>query len=278
MPGHCLGSAPQNNYLAGRCAQVDLALNDRMEEFSHALKRWRQSRRLSQLDLAAEAGVSARHVAFLETGRSRPSPEMIQRLSEALQIPLAARNQMLNRAGFAARYPARRWDCDEMAPIWSALEWALERHAPFPGMALDRVWTVLRLNRPAQALFGPLGVTEGASLLDLLTSDALPSLIENWPEVAHHTLLRLRTESAAQGSVPTLDRAAQTLAAAAGSSHHSSGPVVPTIIRLGTRRLSLFATIAQFGTPEDLALDDMKIELFYPSDDETRRFFLETAQ
>lgn len=242
-----------------------------MTDFPDALKGWRRTRRFSQLELAAEADVSARHIAFLETGRARPSPAMIGRLGDALQIPLAARNQMLTLAGFATRYPARQWDTGEMAPIRAALEHTLERHAPYPGVAIDRMWTVIRLNRPAQVLFGQLGMVEGSSLLDLMASDELPPLIENWPEVAHHAAHRLRTESAAQGGVAKLDRLAEKLAAVPGVSGKPIGPVTPTIYRTGTMRLSLFAIIAQFGTPEDLALDDLKIELFFPADSETEQ-------
>ena len=240
-----------------------------MSDFPDALKGWRRTRRFSQLELAAEANVSARHIAFLETGRARPSPAMIGRLGEALQIPLAARNQMLTLAGFATRYPARQWDASEMAPIRAALEHTLEQHAPYPGIAIDRMWTVVRLNRPAQVLFGQLGMAEGSSMLDLMASDELPPLIENWPDVAHHAAQRLRTESAAQGGVAKLDRLAEKLAAVPGGSGKPIGPVTPTIYRTGTMRLSLFANIAQFGTPEDLALDDLKIELFFPADSET---------
>jgi len=128
---------------------------------------------------------------------------------------------------------------------------------------------VVRLNRPAQVLFGQLGMPEGSSMLDLMASDELPPLIENWPDVAHHAAQRLRTESAAQGGVAKLDRLAERLAAVPGGSGKPIGPVTPTIYRTGTMRLSLFAIIAQFGTPEDLALDDLKIELFFPADSET---------
>lgn len=156
-----------------------------------------------------------------------------------------------------------------MAPIREAMEHTLAGHAPYPAVALDRLWTVVRMNGPAKVLFAPLNVAEGDSMLDLVTSGALPPLVENWPEVAHHTAQRLRTESAAQGGVAELDRAAEHLAEAPQPENQAPGPVVPTIYRMGTMRLSMFTTIAQFGTPEDLTLDDMKIELFFPADAET---------
>lgn len=237
-----------------------------MTEFPNALRTWRKARRFSQLDLALEAEVSARHISFLETGRARPSREMIARLGDALAMPLDARNQMLLHAGFAARYPQRAWDADDMAPIRDAVVHMLRGHEPYPAIALDRLWHLRRMNAPAQALFAMLGVSEGDSLLDLMLSEEMPQVIENWPEVAHHTAQRLRTESAAQGGVDRLEQAAGHLSRVPAPRARSLGPVVPTIYRSGTMRLALFATIAQFGTPEDLLLDDLKIELFFPAD------------
>jgi transcriptional regulator with XRE-family HTH domain len=240
-----------------------------MSQFADTLRFWRQARRLSQLELALEAGVSARHISFLETGRARPSTEMIARLGSALSLPLDARNQLLTRAGFAAAYLSRDWNDAEMAPIRRAVDRLLASHAPFPGLAVDADWTVLRLNRPAAGLFGQLGLAEGGSFLDLMVSDALPSVIENWPEVAHQTATRLRLESAARGGVPRLDAAATHLAQVPPPRDGSAGPVVPVNLRLGDSRLSLFSTLAQFGTPEDLLLEDLRIELFFPMDDAT---------
>ena len=237
-----------------------------MTEFQASLRMWRQARRLSQLDLALEADVSSRHISFLETGRARPSRDMIGRLGDALQLPLDARNQLLTHAGFAPRYPARDWQEAEMAPVRAAVRHMLDNHAPFPALALDRLWTVTDMNGPAARLFGLLGVGPGDSLLALVTSDLLPQMVENWPAVARHAALRLRTESAAQGGVPELDAAAAHLAAVPGQADGPPAPVVPTIFNTGTLRLAMFATIAQFGTPEDLALDDLKIELYFPAD------------
>lgn len=240
-----------------------------MTQFPEALKDWRARRRFSQLELAVQADVSARHIAFLETGRARPSAAMIGRLADALQIPMHERNQLLTLAGFAARYPGRQWNDPEMAPVRGAVERTLTQHAPYPAIAVDRLWTVMLMNGPARMLFGEVGLAEGGSLLDLMVSDRLPPLIENWPDVAHHAAQRLRIESASLGGVAQLDRAAEKLAAVLGASTVRAGPIVPTIYRSGTMRLSLFAIIAQFGTPEDLLLEDMKIELFFPNDDQS---------
>ncbi|WP_299043433.1 helix-turn-helix transcriptional regulator [uncultured Tateyamaria sp.] len=240
-----------------------------MSDFPGTLRTWRKARRLSQLDLAGEADVSARHISFLESGRSQPSRDMIARLSDALTLPLDARNQLLTHAGFAARYPSRAWDDADMAPIRAAVDHMLKAHAPYPALAVDRLWTVIDMNRPAALLFGALGLAPGGSLLDLMMSDDAAPLIENWPDVAHHACQRLRTESAAQGGVPALDRVADHLGAVTGRTQKPTGPVIPTIFNTGGMRLSVFATIAQLGTPEDVALDDLKVELYFPADAES---------
>lgn len=246
-----------------------------MDQFPETLKTWRKARRFSQLDLAVEADVSSRHISFLETGRAKPSRDMIARLSDALDLPLASRNQMLTHAGFAVCYHQRKWDDEAMAPIRAAVDHMLKQHAPFPAIAVDRLWTIFKMNDPAKRLFGMLYVSEGSSMLDLLTSDLLPSFVENWPEVAHHAIQRLRTESAAQGGVDDFDRTADYLSTVAHHPEIPTSPVVPTIYKAGDLRLSLFSTIAQFGTALDLTLDDLKFELFFPADDESERLLCE---
>lgn len=114
-----------------------------MKDFSEILKFWRKSRRFSQMDLALEANVSTRHIAFLETGRARPSPDMIDKLGDALKIPLDARNTMFNKAGFSNRYAGRPWDAEDMVPIRHAMEQMLDRHAPYPAFAKN----ILRLQQ-----------------------------------------------------------------------------------------------------------------------------------
>ena len=245
-----------------------------MSDFPTTLKAWRAARRYSQLDLALEAEISARHLSFLETGRARPSREMVARLGDALQLPLDARNQLLTHAGFAVRYRGRDWDDAEMAPIRAAIRRTLENHAPFPGLAIDRLWTIREANATALALYGAVGTGIGDSLLDLMTRPDMHRLIENWPEVARHAAARMRTESAAQGGVAALDQAARHLAETGPPDGlAATGPVVPTMLRLGEARLSMFSTISQFGTPEDLALDDLKIELYFPMDEATEAAF-----
>lgn len=190
-------------------------------------------------------------------------------------IPNAKRDApaTLSHAGFAVRYVARDWNDAEMAPVRWAVSWQLERHAPYPGLALDRLWTIHEANTSALALFGNFGIGRGDSLLDLLRMEALPQVVENWAEVAHHAAIRLRTESAALGGLPEFEDVIRYLSQVPQPKELPSFPVIPTIIRQGDMRLSMFATLAQFGTPEDLLLDDLKLELYFPMDDVTEAAF-----
>ncbi|MGL4234473.1 MmyB family transcriptional regulator [Tabrizicola sp.] len=242
-----------------------------MRDFPQSLKDWRHIRRLSQLELATEAEVSSRHLAFLETGRARPSRGMVLRLAEVLGLPQAEQNTMLTAAGYAPQFPTLPLDAAEMATVRQAMDWTITRHAPYPAVILDRVWRIVALNRPAQRLFGPAGFAEGASLLDALANPSVfARLIENWVEVGHHTALRLKAESARAGGIAALDQAAARLmsdpAITAFQPHVSGRAVLPTIYRMDGVRLPLFSTYAQFGSAEEVGLSDMKIELMFPAD------------
>jgi transcriptional regulator with XRE-family HTH domain len=243
-----------------------------MANFQDLLKQWRSARRFSQLNLALEANVSSRHISFLETGRAAPSRAMVLRLGEVLSLPLAARNQMLLSAGFAQHYPARAWSDAALAPIRKAVSHILSAHAPFPAFAIDHAWTILEMNAAAQQLFGVLGMAKGVNILALLMTGEIASYVENWPEVASHIARRLHLESAHQGGQAYFDHVAATLntqATTPTANSHSlnTTPVVPIIMRAHTRRLSLFLTLTQFASADDLCLDGLKMELYFPADD-----------
>ncbi|MDP3196550.1 helix-turn-helix domain-containing protein [Tabrizicola sp.] len=246
-----------------------------MHDFPTALRHWRRTRRLSQLDLASEAEVSPRHLAFLETGRSRPSRGMVLRLAGVMALPRGDQNGLLAAAGFAPQFPVLPLEAEEMAQVRAAMVWMIDRHAPYPALILDRLWRIVALNPPAERLFGPAGFAKGASLLDALADPAVfAGLIENWVEVGHHTALRLKAESARAGGIAALDRAVAALLAypaiAAHQPRATGRAILPTVYRMGDHRLALVSTYAQFGAAEEVALSDMKIELMFPADPETR--------
>jgi DNA-binding XRE family transcriptional regulator len=252
-------------------------------QFQTMLKEWRCRRRMSQMDLGLTANVSARHIAFLETGRSKPSRAMVIQLAEALAVPRADRNRMLNAAGFAPAYQERALSEPDMAPVHQAIDWMIARHDPYPALVVDRHWRIMSLNAAGTRLFGAFGLTKGASLIDALLDPKLgPQALENWSEVAYHLLVRLRTESAHLGGDGYLDEAAQRLAADLAVVSYVPPnplpPIIPAKYRLPDGgSLSFISTIAQFGTAEDIALSDLRIELLFPSDEPTRTALLQLS-
>ena len=214
--------------------------------FGDILKDWRQQRRLSQLDLGLGANVSARHISFLETGRARPSRMMVLHLCDELSIPRAARNQMLVAAGFAPAYTARDAADPDLGPATEALTWMLDRHAPYPAIAMDRHWRLIRLNRMSQKMMSGLGLALGDSLIHALAqSDALQSAVENLPEVAFHLRQRLRTELMHFGDDPVLEEAIEALAPLSAGMPEPDGILpafVPARYQFGGQTFSLFST------------------------------------
>jgi len=242
-------------------------------QFGDLLKHWREARKVSQLGLGLEANVSARHISFLETGRARPSRAMVLNLGSVLDLPRGSRNAMLHAAGFAPSFRARDLDEAEMAPIAAALDWMLTRHLPYPAMVLDRHWTIVRANATAKMMINQLGLDEEANLIEaLLDENQLPKVIENRDEVARHFVHRLRAQSAHLGGDAWLDEMAARLAAQLGTATNDPGgqAIVPTRYRLGETTLSLFSTLSQFSTAEDIALADWQIEHLFPADEATR--------
>lgn len=246
--------------------------------FGNLLKDWRARRRLSQFDLALAAEVSARHISFLETGRARPSRGMVLQLSQVMDVPRADRNALLNAAGFAPAYAVRDRTSPDLTLVSAAMSWTLERHDPYPAIAVDRHWRLLQLNRCASILLGSLGLGAGDSLLDaFVQAGPFRAALDNWQAIAHQMIVRLRTESAHLGGDPLLDQAIGALAAATGAETGAGGQfpaVVAVEFRTAAGVLSLFSTIAQFSSAEDIALADMKIELMFPADEATRGVLL----
>lgn len=246
--------------------------------FGTVLKEWRAVRRLSQLDLGSLAEVSPRHISFLESGRSNPSRTMVLHLTEMLDVPRQERNRFLRAAGFSPIFPKHDPDGSEMAPIRDAIAWTLDRHDPFPAIVIDRHWNVVSSNKAASLMFAFLGVDQKVNMIDLFVEDGgAKDLVVNWPEVGYFLLTRLRTENAAVGGDEVLARAIATLSADPSITVPATSPLPPALpvtLRLGESEVSLLSTIAQFGTAEDIALADQRIELFFPADEATRTLFL----
>lgn len=249
--------------------------------FGRELRRWRDLRRVSQLQLSLEAGVSSRHLSFLESGRAQPSRAMVLRLAEHLGVPREARNALLGAAGYAPAWRRRAPDDTALAPLTAALRRMLDRHAPFPAIAFDRRWRITDANGPAVKLFGAFGLGPGASLLEAMLDPAgLGAAIENMPDIARETAARLRAELAHFGPDAEMEAAAARFAALAAQAASDPGDAVVTPVRLraGDMTLSFLSTLAQFGSANDIALADMRIELFFPLDAATEQVLEELAR
>jgi transcriptional regulator with XRE-family HTH domain len=245
--------------------------------FGTALRDWRSRRRISQLDLALEAGISARHLAFLETGRAKPSRAMVAQLSEALDVPIQSRNDLLLTAGFAPQFSAAKLDDDLLAPLRKGLDRLLDQHAPFPGMLLDRHWNIVKANKTAAMLLELLALDapEPNLLTRLSTSPRTPEVIENWPSLANEFLARLKAEALRSGDTDLdkrLEQFRKRIPAyspddESAAQNAASDPLLYVRVKLPNgAKLSLFSAVGQFSAARDITAADLRIELFFPAD------------
>lgn len=241
------------------------------------LREWRRRRRLSQLDLSLEAAVSARHLSFVETGRSKPSRELLLHLADQLEMPLRDRNALLLAGGYAPVYRERPLDADEMAPVRAAIDQVLAGHAPFPAVVVDRHWNLVAINTPASALLttgvAPELLAPPANALRVsLHPDGLAPRIANLAEYGAHLLTRLRRQVATAPD-PELTELYDELRALPGIVEEDPGAdepaarvFAPLRLRSDAGELAFFSTIATFGTALDVTLEELAIESFYPAD------------
>jgi transcriptional regulator with XRE-family HTH domain len=245
------------------------------------LRDWRQRRRLSQLDLALDAQVSARHISFVETGRANPSRELVLHLAEQLEVPLRDRNSLLLAAGYAPVYAETPLDSDAMAPARNALDKILSGHEPYPALIVDRRWDLVSANAPAMAIMtdsvDPALLGPPANTLRVtLHPDGLAPQIENLADYSAHLLMRLQRQSIMSGD-PEMAALLDELRGYPGVEELASVAVEPAELlfaplrmRLpdGTR-LTFFSTLATFGTALDITLAELAIEQLFPADAET---------
>lgn len=240
------------------------------------LREWRRRRHLSQLDLAHRAGVSSRHLSFIETGRSRPTPAMILRLCDHLAVPLREQNRCLLAAGFAPAHPEHDLDAPPMAEVAGAIEAILTAHLPFPALVVDTGWDLVSANDAVYALLdgvAPHLLEPPANVVRLTLDPAgLAPRIANLAEWRAHLLARLRREHDTDG-----DRRLAALLDELDDGQYDVEPgstaiLVPLRLRGtdGRPELSLLSTTTVFGTPREVTVSELAIEAFYPADAVTR--------
>ena len=246
------------------------------------LREWRSKRRMSQLELASEAEISARHLSFLETGRSQASREMLLHLSEQLDIPLRERNVILVAAGYAPVFEERLLTSPKMAAARQAVERVLKGHEPFPALAVDRHWELVSANAGVRRLLA--GVDEEllkppVNVLRLsLHPSGLAPRIANLTEWRAHLLMRLRTQIEQTADTVLIDLLAELTKFPATNMlkprmppprDETAGVFVPFQLVTDHGRLSFISTTTVFGTPIDVTLSELALECFFPADDAT---------
>lgn len=258
--------------------------------FPEVLRQWRQKRRLSQLELGLSSGVSQRHISFLESGRARPSREMILKISETLSVPLRDRNVWLMAAGFAPVFRARPLEDPDMGLVMSAVHKMLQNHEPFPAIAVDRAWNIRLANRPFEQMSAMLGAEMwtriGGAERNLMRlffhPQGIRPYVTNWSAIAPLLWCRAQREADACGGEDMKQVLAELtpfqdadLLWAAGESVLL--PVLPVQITRPEVSLSLFTVISTFGTAQDVTAEELRIESLFPADEATEQLFRAVA-
>jgi transcriptional regulator with XRE-family HTH domain len=252
------------NYRGGNGDLVLRGENGSMKSWGSLLRHWRLLRGLSQQELALAAEISPRHVSFLETGRARPSAEMVGLLCTALRVPPRERNALLQAAGFAPQHRAVDLGEPSMAETRLALQLILKRNEPYGAVVIDRRWDILMANesfaRFLAAVDHPVAAYEVTAaprrnwLRVLFAPGKVRAVIANWPEVAAAVRARVAREDpelAAELGEPLPPPPADTL-------------LIPVRMRLGEHELRLISTVSSLGTALDVALQELKIDAFHP--------------
>ncbi|WP_349878106.1 helix-turn-helix transcriptional regulator [Micromonospora sp. HUAS YX12] len=244
------------------------------------LRQWRQRRGLSQLDLAIAADVSARHVSLVETGKSKPSSDMILRLADQLHVPLRDRNRLLLAGGFAPRYAESPLDHNALSAVHDAVRRVLRAHEPYPALVFDRRWNIVTTNRAVDPFFAQVApdlLRPPVNLVRLgLDPRGLARMVVNLADV--RAVFRARiSRQLATAPDPELTALYEELLAPepqdTSSQRIEPDVVIPMILRVGGRELRLFSTITTFGTPMDITIDEIAIESYYPADAESAAYF-----
>ncbi len=247
------------------------------------LRDWRALRGLSQLGLALDTGVSQKHVSFVESGRSRPSPQMVIDLAQALDMPLRERNAMLLAAGHAPRYADAPLDAPALARLTGALRRMLRGNEPFPAMVLDRHWNVVLANDAAPRFFGCFTDLAGRptprNLLHLVFDPAgLRPFLVDWPATSRMLLARVHREALGHAMDPgtrklldELGRYPEVDLRRRAPEPDAASPLIPLTFARDGVTLSYFSLVTTVGTPQAVAAEELRLECMIPADDETER-------
>jgi transcriptional regulator with XRE-family HTH domain len=268
-----------------RSAQI---VGPRPNPVGDLLRGWRNRRAMSQADLAFEAGISIKHLSYVETGKAACSRDILLQLAGALDLSLRDRNALLEAGGFARQYGERDLSAPEVADAKRAIDLLLKRHEPFPAIVTDRQWNVLQANRAAVRLMTMLLGAERMQrplnhMRMFLAPDELRPFVENWPKVAAALLVRARHEAMAA----PLDLALQStwrelmklpdLPTPQLDEHETPGPLCEVRLRKGDVAIGLIGAVLTLGTPQDVTLQELRVEMFMPADEASEAILIALA-
>jgi transcriptional regulator with XRE-family HTH domain len=244
------------------------------------LRQWRSARRMSQMDLALEAGISTRHLSYVETGKARPSRELVALLAGALDMPMRDRNALLVVAGYAPGYRETALSDPQMTLVRRAIEFILAQQEPYPAFVVNRHWDVLMANQGLARVFDWLrdGVQPHGNIMRQVFDPAdMRPFVENWEEVAGDLIGHLHHEAATdKTSRALLDEVLAYPDVPARWEQRELGaaplPLMTVTFRKGEQRLTFFSTLTTFGTSRDITLEELRVECMFPADDETAAF------
>ncbi|MBT3943697.1 MAG: helix-turn-helix transcriptional regulator [Chloroflexi bacterium] len=251
--------------------------------FGRQMKQWRRISGLSQLDLAVRAGLSQRHVSFIETGRSRPGEDVIHKVAEALDVPLRDRNLMLEAAGLTPTYQELQLSDEMAAPYGMVVQKMLDAHMPYPAFVINRWWEMVNANESGRKLFpmfgdGPVDLVE-----TFLKPGPIREMVDNFPAASWTFLRRLRREVTLAGPDERLDdllRRAEAYIEDIPPDIEKPGDdlVVCPNLKIDGRIIRTVSMVARFGTAREVTLAELRVELMYPMDDEADQFFKAMAE
>jgi transcriptional regulator with XRE-family HTH domain len=245
-------------------------------ELGDLLRYWRRQRGKSQLDLSLDTGVSQRHISFVESGRSVPSRELLLILAKTLDVPLREQNVLLLASGYAPVYLESKWDTSEMAVVTKVIDLMLRQHEPHPAIVMDRYWNVLKTNDASPRFFGSFvdlsKRPKPRNLLDLMFDpDGMRPFVADWDEVASGLLQRVYREAVGhvidKRTIELLDQLKKYPGVKELSMPRKGHvPVLPITFVRGTERISYFSMISTVGLPQDITVQEFRIECMFPTE------------
>lgn len=254
----------------------------RSNSFGRLLHHWRQARHKSQLALAFDARISARHLSFVESGRAKPSRDMVMKLANALDLPFRERNALLTAAGFAQVYRETGLSQPELVQARKAIALIFQHQEPYPAVVMDRYWNLIDSNNAAKAFFGLLladhKAPEPLNVLRLMFHPSgLRPWVANWSAVSHALIQRVHREAVGGLPDPKTESLLQEIRSYAGASEalltpDLTAPITPLLpiqFRKGTFAADFFSTVTTLGTPLDVTLQEIRIECFFPANEQT---------